>query len=796
MTSKIFLFAIVFICIFTNEIQSADLTIKISTKGEQQENFIDITPQNYIIQHPVSYNATYIVYDIKVDLFNYHPSKIAIAQARYSVGQMPDSVISWWGWPFKSNGYSERKEFISSGSPEEMTFRYYLRYNDLTPHADTLLFDVDIWFKNEEQTTLVNRKVKYIIETRVPYSYWVPLLTIQDVPTFSVPVKEHGYKYTNNISINKGPQETIWYFDTLNGMPTEFSVFTNQSSLINNHTYGFILKRVIQESGYNINFFSDIGYIYWDNSEPEVSDFEHIETESTVPFAKIHWFGGKDNTYIKQYVVYRHDEGNDLNNYIPIDTIVTGVTDTLDHNPRYVEDITLLQEHIYTYLVEAEDAAGNKGSIRTAEPIFLTPEPDVTTWYTRTFPDTATYFTNTLKTSVTIPEETFDNGRYVVNYQASKYLPDFIPGAQPSATFYESDWTSNAACSIDHPSEGKWYYRVQLKYVDDEFYSRYCELYNSIVDTTSPSIISHDNIDVAVFRGVIDTDSLVVNITWEAAFDKSGILDYHIYRKKTEDGDFEELVPSSMINNNGFYDYFDNEALNETFLYAIIPEDSAGNSLKLSPTLAKTVSPRYSPIITWANQDHNLIFFDINSFDTSSVSGYLLQTTVYGNQNNVILKTVEAAKIIGEYLVKTVPPMSGRMGLRLGVTYSQPECEGIVYYSNELYVHSIIVEELQEDDVIGFMVQPNYPNPFNSTTTIRYFLPFVADLECNILNIQGRVIKTYTLDNCPVGQGSVEWNATDARGNEVSSGIYFFLVYCKPQNQEQITILRKLTYIK
>jgi len=62
-----------------------------------------------------------------------------------------------------------------------------------------------------------------------------------------------------------------------------------------------------------------------------------------------------------------------------------------------------------------------------------------------------------------------------------------------------------------------------------------------------------------------------------------------------------------------------------------------------------------------------------------------------------------------------------------------------------------------------------YPNPFNSTVTIRYSDPNI--LKINIYDIQGKLIRTLKTEGGE--NGRIIWDATDALGNRVSSGEYY-----------------------
>jgi hypothetical protein len=85
------------------------------------------------------------------------------------------------------------------------------------------------------------------------------------------------------------------------------------------------------------------------------------------------------------------------------------------------------------------------------------------------------------------------------------------------------------------------------------------------------------------------------------------------------------------------------------------------------------------------------------------------------------------------------------------------------HYEIETGIHS---QEVGGGDGNEFLV---YPNPFNSATTITYTNFNVGQIK--IFNIEGQLIRTFFTGDEKEGQ--IEWDACDAEGNKVSSGIYF-----------------------
>jgi len=90
-----------------------------------------------------------------------------------------------------------------------------------------------------------------------------------------------------------------------------------------------------------------------------------------------------------------------------------------------------------------------------------------------------------------------------------------------------------------------------------------------------------------------------------------------------------------------------------------------------------------------------------------------------------------------------------------------------------------IEQELGEDVVFA------YPNPFNSTTMINFYIPEAGNVTIDIFNILGEKIATILDGQVAAGLNFVSWNGTDANGTVVSAGHYFFKV--RLPNGEAIT---------
>lgn len=71
-----------------------------------------------------------------------------------------------------------------------------------------------------------------------------------------------------------------------------------------------------------------------------------------------------------------------------------------------------------------------------------------------------------------------------------------------------------------------------------------------------------------------------------------------------------------------------------------------------------------------------------------------------------------------------------------------------------------------------FVLTPNFPNPFNPSTTLRFGMPETASVELTVYDIRGKRIRTLATGERPAGWHDVVWNGRDDSGNPVAAGMY------------------------
>jgi hypothetical protein len=73
-----------------------------------------------------------------------------------------------------------------------------------------------------------------------------------------------------------------------------------------------------------------------------------------------------------------------------------------------------------------------------------------------------------------------------------------------------------------------------------------------------------------------------------------------------------------------------------------------------------------------------------------------------------------------------------------------------------------------------YTLRQNWPNPFNTSTTIGYALPERVEVTLVVYDILGREIRRWAYGDREAGYYSEQWDGIDGEGNVVSSGIYLY----------------------
>ncbi|MCA9730262.1 MAG: T9SS type A sorting domain-containing protein, partial [Candidatus Eisenbacteria bacterium] len=74
---------------------------------------------------------------------------------------------------------------------------------------------------------------------------------------------------------------------------------------------------------------------------------------------------------------------------------------------------------------------------------------------------------------------------------------------------------------------------------------------------------------------------------------------------------------------------------------------------------------------------------------------------------------------------------------------------------------------------VRFALRQNNPNPFATSTRIRFDLPFATDVDIRIFDVAGRLVRTVVDGRMEAGRHHFVWDLENDAGRRVDSGIYF-----------------------
>ena len=107
-----------------------------------------------------------------------------------------------------------------------------------------------------------------------------------------------------------------------------------------------------------------------------------------------------------------------------------------------------------------------------------------------------------------------------------------------------------------------------------------------------------------------------------------------------------------------------------------------------------------------------------------------------------------------------------------GRTRSWPFSAPDSTFKFQQYIVSYVpgVNEIPEN----FVLNANFPNPFNSSTNITFDAPGAQKVEVVVFNILGQKIRTLFSGTSIPGRNTVRWDGKDDAGRNASTGVYFF----------------------
>ena len=357
-----------------------------------------------------------------------------------------------------------------------------------------------------------------------------------------------------------------------------------------------------------------------------------------------------------------------------------------------------------------------------------------------------------------VPDISYDGSILVAgDYTGYAQVYEYNPGTQTYDqlwTFHEtggvlSPWITSMAVSGD----GTTIAIGSLIYVDpdNDIYNGKVHLFNTYSGTP---VWSFENTGHFVSSVDMPYDgSLIAAGTWGP--EDNSIPDFFLFERTGNEPIFTVNSPGSIrftdISSDGTICSFSGKAVHETTfgnggtIYCV--------NTDLVPPAPENVDLQVDEselTLTW-DMPEIMDFNFFNIYYSADGGDYILLGDTVDTVYNYIIPSVGSYK----FYITTVD---------LAEQESEPS-------DTVLYDYTNTDNDLHPPTYILFQ---NCPNPFNTETTISYSIPKRDNVIIEIIDIQGKKIKTLVNEYQLSGNHSVVWNGNDNNGKVVSSGIYYY----------------------
>lgn len=201
-------------------------------------------------------------------------------------------------------------------------------------------------------------------------------------------------------------------------------------------------------------------------------------------------------------------------------------------------------------------------------------------------------------------------------------------------------------------------------------------------------------------------------------------------------------------------------------------------------------------VVPTANENPRLRFWHWYSFTINDSDYGKVQIKVAGAQNWEDLSDGFYHDWSGGIWTRPFIDLSAYAGLSVQIAFYFHSDGGYVeagWYIDDINILPDIVgidDNLKNNIPLQFQLSPNYPNPFNPTTSINYQLPKTGLVNISVYNIIGQKIKTLLNEQKPAGAYQVIWDGTDQAGKQVSSGVYLYRLWVSTPSGKSVEFMQ------
>ncbi|HEX9975582.1 MAG TPA: T9SS type A sorting domain-containing protein [bacterium] len=379
--------------------------------------------------------------------------------------------------------------------------------------------------------------------------------------------------------------------------------------------------------------------------------------------------------------------------------------------------------------------------------------------------------------------------------QSNKPIPGVILSADP-AYMDTTDQQGNYQLSV----RGKRDYTVHINKTKGANVGSSITSYDAaLIARLAINLVTPDTINVRAADVNLDGK---INM-----YDAANTLRYAVQLPSLQDSHAGEWVfsPEKMLYDSIISDYLDQSY--EGFIRGDVDVDWKYHSaapLKIDPSKNLSLSQvichdeNYVLPIEFTG-DFSLLSFDLSiSYDQNALEFTALNTTELAEGFQIVQNTTIKNKLLlGGF---TTNPILAE-GVLLNLVFTAKK--------SDIHQTKISVDRFQLNNKLGktteielkfeqdvefptcFQLLSNYPNPFNASTAIPYYVDKQSKVKIEIFNILGEHIVTLIDQTVLPGKFLLHWDGKDSSGNPANSGVYI----CKASVSSEVQKI-KITYLK
>ncbi|MCX6151231.1 MAG: carbohydrate binding domain-containing protein [Ignavibacteriales bacterium] len=219
-----------------------------------------------------------------------------------------------------------------------------------------------------------------------------------------------------------------------------------------------------------------------------------------------------------------------------------------------------------------------------------------------------------------------------------------------------------------------------------------------------------------------------------------------------------------------------------TFTWTTLTNDSLSISSKSLMSIS-TVTQNTGMVWDGINTFHNNWGRNPTQMKPISVS---FQLKIFAD--SIIISPLDSYGRVNVNQVKTLQPTISNY---FDVTFDQNQNKTLWYGIEKFGKGVNTFTEKGEESELSFHIDQNFPNPFNSTTTIKYFLPEESQVKIIIYDILGKKVASLFDSKQNAGVYSIVWNAKNDSGNDVVSGTYIIRFHAGDYSSSKKILLLK-----